>query len=472
MTNAQSNINSSINDNNIVVGLDIGTSKIIALVAQKSQSGNNLNILGLGISESEGLNRGVVVNIERTVNAIRKVIDQAEQQSGIKINEVVVGIAGDHIESFKSMGLVGISSPNKEISEADVRRSLDEARQVAIPSERRILHVIPQSYVIDGQDGIYDPIGMSGVRMETNVHIVTGLETAIRNIYTCVERAGLAVKDLVLEPLACSYGVLSAEEKEVGVALIDIGGGTTDIAIFEENIIRYTSVIGIAGRQVTDDIRKGVGIILAQAERVKKEFGHAFIGSIHKDEVFMIPGINGRNPIEMSKSILCNIIQPRMEEIFEFALAEIEKSGYLNKLGAGLVITGGSTLLRGSEELAQEIFRMPVKIGMPSGITYSGLGPEIENPVYSTAVGLATFGLIPPKYKVMSSDYNSNQKYNNYKDESLKEENKNEIKEEKTDTEVNKEINEINTEKVKTEKKEKQTVKSLFQRFVDFLKNL
>ena len=378
---------------NVVVGLDVGTTKIIALVAKPGHAPGSLNILGIGIAESEGLNRGVVVNIEKTVRSIKKVIEQAEQQSGIKIKEVVVGIAGDHIESFKTRGIIGISSPTQEISKEDVERLLEETRKVAIPSERRIVHVIPQDFIIDGQDGIHEPVGMSGVRMEANVHIVTGLVTAIKNMYTCVERAGIKVKDLVLEPLASSYAVLTEEEKEVGVALVDIGGGTTDIAIFEENIIRSTSVFGIAGRQVTDDVRKGLGIIHAQAERVKREYGHSYLNSIHKDDVFMIPGIGGRRPTEINKQTLCSIIQPRMEEIFEFVMAEIVKSGYSNKLGAGIVLTGGTTLLRGSDELAQEICGVPVKIGIPSGITYSGLAPEIESPVYSTAVGLALFGI-------------------------------------------------------------------------------
>ncbi len=377
----------------ITVGLDIGTTKVCALVAARDKQSNTLKILGFGIAESEGMNRGVVINIDRTVRSINTVIAQAEQQSGIKIKEVVVGIAGDHISSFQTRGIVGISNPTREISKSDVERLLEDSRNIALPSERSIIHVIPQDFIIDGQDGISDPVGMSGVRMEANVHIVTGLSTAIQNIHRCIERAGLVVKDIVLEPIASSHAVLTEEEKEVGVALIDIGGGTTDIAIFEENIIRYTSVFAIAGRQVTDDIRKVLGIIVNQAERIKREYGHCYEPSIHKDEVFMIPGIAGRSPMEVTKAQLCRIIQPRMEELFEFALAEIRKSGFENRLGAGIVLTGGTTLIRGVDELAAKIFNMPVKIGYPTGISYVGLAPEVESPVYSTSVGLALWGL-------------------------------------------------------------------------------
>ncbi len=377
----------------ISVGLDIGTTKVCALVAEKDYQTNTLKILGIGITESEGLNRGVVVNIDKTVKSIKAAIAQAEQQSGLKAEEVVIGIAGDHIESFQATSIVGISNPTKEISQADVVRLIDDTRNISIPSERKIIHIIPQEFIIDGQDGVLDPIGMSGVRMEAKVHIVTGLTTAIQNMYRCVERAGLRVKELVLEPLASSKAILSSEEKEVGVALIDIGGGTSDIAIFEENIIRYTSVFAIAGKQVTDDIRKVLGIVVSQAERIKRDYGHCYEPGVLKDEMIMIPGISGRKPLEISKLELCRIIQPRMEEIFEFAYAEIKKSGFDSRLGAGVVVTGGNTLIRGIDELASAIFEKPVKIGYPTGITYSGLAPEIESPVYSTAVGLAVYGL-------------------------------------------------------------------------------
>lgn len=377
---------------NITVGLDIGTSKVCALVASTGEDGS-LEILGIGITESEGLNRGVVVNIERTVKTIKKVIEQAEQQSGVKINEVVVGIAGDHIEAIQTRAIVGISNSNQEVQQSDVDRLLVNARNLKIPAERQIIHVLPQEFIIDGQDGITDPIGMSGVRMEADVHIITGLNTAIKNIHTCVERAGIKVQQVVLEPFASSRAILTQEEKEVGVALIDIGGGTTDIAVFEENVIRFTSIFGIAGKHVTDDVRKCLGIIANQAERVKREFGHCYENGIMKDEIFMIPGISGRPPMEVSKIDLCKIIEPRMEEIFEFAFNELNRSGYLERLGAGVVVTGGTCLLKGTEDLARRVFGMPVKLGIPTGVSYSGLAPEVESPVYSTSVGLALFGL-------------------------------------------------------------------------------
>ena len=391
--NSSSNKNTENTTRNTVVGLDIGTSKVCAIVASEGDVPDCLDILGIGITENEGSNRGVITHIERTITSLKKAIEQAEQQAGIEIKEAVVGIAGDHIESFQSHGIVSISNPTKEISDKDVNRVIEESKNIAIPAERTILHLIPQEFIIDGQDGIIEPVGMLGVRMEANVHIVTGQSTAIQNIYRCVERLGIEVRDVVLEPIASSYAVLCNEEKEVGVALIDIGGGTTDIAIFEDNIIRFTKVIAIAGKQVTEDIRKGLGIMHSNAERLKREYGCALTSSIMDDEVIMIPGIGGRNPMEIPKSYLCQIIQPRMEEIFEFALTEIRRSGYAGSLGAGIVITGGSSLLKGTEELAQEVFGMPVKIGFPSKVSYSGLGPEVKSPMYSTAVGLALYGL-------------------------------------------------------------------------------
>ena len=377
----------------ITVGLDIGTTKVCAMVASKDEENEKLNIIGIGIAETDGLNRGVVSNIDKTVKSIKAAIEQAQQQSGIEIKNVVVGIAGDHVNASQTRGIIGISNPTQEVTKKDVERLLEETKKVAIPSERRILHVIPQEFIIDGQDGIYDPVGMSGVRLEAIVQIVTGLETAIKNIYRCVERAGLNVQDLILEPLASSNAVLTEEEKEVGVALVDIGGGTTDIAIFEEGIIRYTSVFAVAGKLLTGDIRKGLGLVHSQAERIKRDYGHSFLPTINNNDVFMIPGIGGRKPKELSKEELCGIIQPRMEEILEFALKDIIESGYGNNLGAGIVLTGGTILLRGTEDLASEIFNMPVKIGIPSRITYSGLAPEVENPIYSTSVGLALHGL-------------------------------------------------------------------------------
>lgn len=386
----------SSSDRNVVVGLDIGTSKVCALIAEPDNStpGADIKILGCGVSESFGLNRGVVVNIDKTVETIKIALDEAEKQAGIKVSEVIVGIAGDHIESFETNGVVGVSNENQIVSKHDVERLIEETKKLRLPPERKILHVIPQEFVVDGQDGISEPVGMSGVRLAADVHVVTGLSTAVQNIYRCVELAGRKVKRVVLEPLASSYAALDEEEKEVGVALVDIGGGTTDIAIFEENVIRFTSVFGIAGKQVTDDIRKGLGILASQAEQVKREFGAAHCDSLpDDDDLFMIKGIGGRKPLEVEKSLLCQIIGPRMEEIFEFALAEIRRSGYSGSLGAGVVVTGGSSLIRGCEDLASEVFGAPVKIGFPRAASFSGLGPEIQSPVFSTAAGLALYGI-------------------------------------------------------------------------------
>ena len=377
----------------IIVGLDIGTTKICVIVASPDRDGTAVDILGVGMAESSGLNRGVVVNIEKTVRCIQTAVERAELSSGVSIRDVVVGIAGDHIESFQTRNIVAISNTSSEITAADVRRLVEDAHNIAIPSDRRIIHIFPQDFVIDGQDGITDPVGMSGVRMEANVHVVTGLVTAIQNIYRCVERAGLRVQDLVLEPIASSHAVLDQEEKEVGVALVDIGGGTTDIAIFEEGVIRHTAMFGIAGNKVTDDVKKGLGVIQNQAEAVKLTYGHALQESIMRDEMFMIPGINGRKPMEVTKSLLCQIIQPRMEEIFEFAFAEIRRSGYSRNLSAGVVITGGCSQMRGAAELAEQVFGIPVKTGIPGGTIRGGLAPEVQSPMYATAVGLVLYAL-------------------------------------------------------------------------------
>lgn len=378
----------------IVVGLDIGTSKICAIVASNSSDDSNLKILGIGIAKSEGLNRGVVVNIEKTTKAIELVIEQAKQQSGIDIKDVIIGIAGDHIESNTSRGIITINNPTNEISQDDVKRLLDEAKKISLPSDREIIHVLPQDYIIDNQEGVVDPVGMSGSRLESQVNIITGLKSAIKNITTCVERAGLKIKGIVLEPIASGKAVLSDEEREVGVAVVDIGGGTTDIAVYADKIIRYTSVFGIAGNQVTSDVQLGLQITQVNAEKVKTDNGYTHEGSIAHDNIIMVPGISGRRPQEISNTMLCQIIQPRMQEIFEIIEVELKNSGLFHRVGAGgVVITGGTTLLRGTELLAQSILNLPVRIGVPAGITYTGLGQEIDSPIYSTAVGLALWGL-------------------------------------------------------------------------------
>jgi len=379
-------------DGEIVVGLDIGTTKVCAVVAAEDEL-EGINILGVGIASSEGLNRGVVVNIDKTVSAIREAIGNAERAAGVTVENVIVGIAGDHVQSFQSRGVI-TTHRDGVITQHDVQRLLEDTTHVAMPADRKILHVLPQEYIVDGQDGVVDPVGMSGVRLEANVHIVTGLVSAARNIYRCVEKAGYSVADIVLEPLASSYSVLHQDEKEVGVALIDIGGGTTDIAVFEDNTIRHTGVIAVAGTKVTDDIRKGLGLMRDQAEQLKRQFGLALVDVNQPDEVISIPGIGGRQEKTISRSALSQIIQPRLEEILEIAGIEIKRSGYARHLGAGVVLTGGGSLIPGTAQLAAEVLGVEARVGLPTGLG-GGMVKEVSDPKYSTAVGLVLYGLNP-----------------------------------------------------------------------------
>jgi cell division protein FtsA len=314
------------------------------VVAGTDEQGR-VHILGVGRSQSDGMNRGVVTHIDRTTNAIGNAIAEAESQSGVQIRSVIVGIAGDHIQSFQSRGVVSISGADHEVTQADIDRLIEDTKRISLPSDRKIIHVIPQEFIIDGQDGVYDPVGMSGIRMEASVHIITGLVSAAANIYKCVQRANLEVADMVLEPLASSYAVLDDEEKEVGIALLDVGGGTTDLAVFEERTIRHTAVIGIAGKKVTDDIRKVLGILNDQAERLKRDHGYAWVPAVPDNGPIVLPGVGGRAPIEIDRHFLAQIIQPRMEEIFEIAAMEIKRSGYSRHLSGGVVLTGGGALI-------------------------------------------------------------------------------------------------------------------------------
>ncbi len=376
---------------NIMVGLDIGTTKICAIVASIDEQ-ERIHILGVGKAHSDGLNRGVVVNIDKTVNAIKDAIGQAELASGIEVNSVNVGIAGDHIRSMRSKGVITINNRDNEITAKDVDRLLEDCQRIMLPTDQQILHVIPQEYVVDGQDGISDPVGMSGMRMEAEVHIITGLVSAAKNMYRCVERAGYQVADLILEPLASSYSVLDEEEKEAGVVLVDIGGGTTDLAIFQDNTIRHTAVIAIAGQKVTDDIRLGLSVLDDQAETLKRKQGESYADLIQDDEVITVPGIAGRPPKEITKSILAKIVQARMEEILEIVGIEIKRSGYADSLSAGVVITGGGSLIRNICPLANEILGLDAKVGIPLGIT-GGLKEEVNSPIYATGVGLVMHAL-------------------------------------------------------------------------------
>lgn len=375
----------------IVVGLDIGTTKVCAIVASADENGK-VNILGVGKAPSDGLNRGVVVNIEKTVNAIRKAVEQAELASGIKVHAVNVGIAGDHIRSMRSKGVITINNKDNEITTNDVQRLLEDCQRIMLPTDQSIIHVIPQEFIVDGQDGITDPVGMSGMRMEAEVHVITGLVSAAKNIYRCVERAGYKVADVILEPLGSSYAVLEEEEKEAGVVLVDIGGGTTDIAIFQDNVIRHIAVVAIAGSKVTDDIRIGLSVLEDQAIKLKHEHGLAYSDMIEEEEIIPVPGIAGRPPKEIKKSILASIIQARMEEILEIVAIEIKRSGYASELSAGVVFTGGGSLLNGICPLANEVLGMDAKVGIPRGLT-GGLVSEVNNPIYATGVGLVLHAL-------------------------------------------------------------------------------
>ncbi|TVR16634.1 MAG: cell division protein FtsA [Balneolaceae bacterium] len=375
----------------IVVGLDIGTTKVCAVVASINQQ-DRIHILGVGKAPSEGLNRGVVVNIDKTVNAIKTAIQQAELASGIEVNSVNVGIAGDHIRSIRSKGVITINNKEKEITVQDVERILKDCQQIMLPPDQQIIHVIPQEFVVDGQDGISDPVGMSGMRMEAEVHIITGLVSAAKNLYRCVERAGYQVADIILEPLASSYAVLDDEEKEAGVILVDIGGGTTDLAVFQDNTIRHIAVIAVAGKKVTDDIKVGLSVLDDQAQKLKHNHGECFVDMIENDETITIPGIAGRPPKEITKSILAKIIQARMEEILEIVQIEVKRSGYSEALSAGIVITGGGSLIKNICPLATEVLGMDAKIGRPLGLA-GGLIEEVNSPIYATSVGLVLHAL-------------------------------------------------------------------------------
>ena len=373
----------------IVVGVDIGTTKICAVVASADEH-DHIHVRGVGVAESRGVNRGVVVNIDKTVHAIEAAVAEAERAAGATVDSVVVGIAGDHIQSFQSRGVITVSGG--EISSADVQRLLEDTRHVAMPADREILHVLPQEFIVDGQDGVVDPIGMSGVRLEANVHIITGLVSAAKNVFRCIEKAGYRVDDIVLEPLASSRAVLHEDEKEVGVVLVDIGGGTTDVAVFEDKTIRHTAVIAVAGDKVTDDIRKGLGVLQDQAERLKRQFGSALVGLVDADQEITIPGIGGRPDKSISQSTLAQIIQPRIEEILEIVAIEVKRSGYGRHLSAGVVLTGGGALIPGTAELAAEILGLEARIGRPIGLA-GGLAEEVASPKFATGVGLVLHAL-------------------------------------------------------------------------------
>ncbi len=382
---------------NNIIGLDLGTTKVSVVIAEKTEQGR-LNIVGVGSSPAQGMRRGIVVNIDKTVNAIEKSVEESERIAGVEVSTVYAGIAGDHVRSMNSRGVIAISrKPGKvaenEIKPEDVDRVIEAAKAVSIPMDREVLHILPQQFIVDDQHGIKDPVGQAGVRLEADVHIITGAVASAQNIYRCVKKAGLSVKDLVLEPLASSFAVLEEDERELGVGMIDLGGGTTDIAIFEEGAIKHTHVLSLGGQLVTRDIAVGLNIPIDHAEKVKIEYGLATKDLLEEDIPITLPGFGSRPASEVMLSEITKIIQYRMEEIFEFARDEVFRMmgpNYHQKLPAGMIVTGGGALIPGTDSLAGEIFGFPVQVRGPRGV--GGLTSLVENPIYSTGVGLVIYG--------------------------------------------------------------------------------
>lgn len=381
-----------MDNSEVKLALDIGTTKICAIISKPDNLNQKLEILGIGKSVSDGLNRGVITNIDRTVKSIKEAIEKAEQQSGLKATTAICGIAGDHVQTSASHHIISITNPDSEVKKEDVDRLISEASKIPISGDRKIIHMFPQEYVIDGQDCVNNPIGMSGMRMEANINIITGLGSAIENIHKCVQRSGVNVEEVILEPFASSYSVLTDDEKDVGIALVDIGGGTTDIAIFSHGVIKHIQVIALGGNLLTQDVREVLQIVSAEAERIKKEFGHCYLRNLRNEVILQVPGVSGRMPKEIRRSDLTKILEARMREIFRFVDTALIASGYKQKLGAGIVITGGTSLLPGAVELAEEVMKAPVKLGVPSGISSKGLAPEVMSPIFATSVGLALHG--------------------------------------------------------------------------------
>ena len=373
---------------NLIVGLDIGTSKIAAIVAEMRPEGG-FEVIGMGSSPSRGLKKGVVVNIESTVNAIQRALEEAELMADCKIRDVWTGIAGSHIRSFNSHGMVAIK--DREVAQSDVDRVVETAKAIPIPTDQQILHVLNQEFVIDGQEDVREPLGMSGVRLEVKVHIVTGAVSAAQNIMKCVRRCELEVNDLILQPLASAMAVLSEDERDLGVCLVDIGGGTSDIAVFTQGAIRHTAVIPIAGDQITNDIAMALRTPTKEAEEIKRRYGCALRELADPQEMVEVPGVGERGSKKMSRQTLAEVIEPRVEELYSLIQSELRRSGFEELLSSGIVITGGSAAMQGMVELGEEVFHMPVRLGLPSYA--GGLSEVIRNPRYSTGVGLLMAGL-------------------------------------------------------------------------------
>ncbi len=373
-------------DKNLIVGLDIGTSKVCAIVGELTPD-NEVEVVGIGTHRSRGLKKGVVVNIESTVQSIQRAVEEAELMAGCEIHSVYAGIAGSHIRSLNSHGIVAIR--DKEVVSSDVERVIDAARAVAIPADQKILHILPQEFLIDHQEGIREPVGMSGVRLEAKVHMVTGAASAAQNIIKCIQRCGLEVEDIVLEQLASSYAVLTEDEKDLGVCLVDIGGGTTDLAVFSGGAIQHTTVIPIAGNQVTNDIAVSMRTPTQYAEDIKIKYACALSQLANPDETIEVPSVGDRPPRRLARQTLAEIVEPRYEELYGLIRDELRRSGFEEMIAAGVVVSGGTAKMEGAVELAEEIFHMPVRIGIPQHV--GGLVDVVRNPIYATGVGLLLY---------------------------------------------------------------------------------
>ncbi len=376
-------------DNGLVVGLDIGTTKVCAIVAERNGDGV-VDIIGIGHSPSRGLRKGVVVNIDATVDSIRRAIEDAELMAGVEIRSAFVGIAGGHIKGINSRGVIAISGKGREVTRQDVDRVIDAAKAVALPVDREVIHVLPQEFMIDDQGGIREPLGMTGIRLEAEVHIVTGAVASAQNIIKCANKAGLEVRDIVLQQLASSEATLTPEEKELGCILVDVGGGTTDVAVFVEGSIYHTSVLAVGGDLLTNDIAIGLRTPHPEAESLKRKYGCALAGMTRPEEKIEVPSVGGRRPRVLARQTLCEIIQPRLEELFFLVDREVRRAGYMGRVNAGVVVTGGSSIMEGVPELAEQVFDMPVRRGIPRAV--GGLTDVISSPMYATGVGLGIYG--------------------------------------------------------------------------------
>jgi cell division protein FtsA len=371
-----------------IVGLDVGTSTVCCVVGESLDDGS-LDVVGIGVAESRGIKRGVVVNLEAAVDSIKKAIEEAELMAGIEIDSVHLALSGPHVKGFNSRGVIAVAGKNREITRDDVRRAIEAAKAVALPTGREILHVLPQDFVVDEQDGIGAPVGMTGARLEVNVHIVTGAVSSTQNIVACVNRAGVAVADTVIEQLAASEAVLTQDEKELGVALVDVGGGTADVAIFERGSLWHTGVIAVGGDHFTNDIAVGLRTPIPDAEKVKRKHGCALSSMVDEDDTIEVASVGGRKPRLMARRILSEILQPRAEEIFHLVWDEIRRAGYEKALNSGIVLTGGGAILEGMPEIAEQIFDLPIRRGSPAGV--GGLADHVSSPVFATPVGVVLY---------------------------------------------------------------------------------